>query len=171
MSVRVREASSAEDYAAFAALIVEYEAWLRERYSGVPELVATMHAHQDLDAELAALPGKYGPPTGVVLLAEHEGAVVGGVAYRDLHDRTCEMKRLFVRATAHGSGTGRLLCERLIETATRAGYEAMRLDTGTGNTEALALYRDLGFVERTPYAHNPPEVLPYLLFLERPLAL
>ena len=81
MSVRVREASSAQDYAEFAALIVEYEAWLRERYAGVPELVATMHTHQGLDAELAALPGKYGPPTGVVLLAEHEGAVVGAVFF------------------------------------------------------------------------------------------
>jgi putative acetyltransferase len=96
--------------------------------------------------------------------------VVGGAVYRDLHDRTCEMKRLHVRPIANGSGTGRLLCERLIERATRAGYDAMRLDTGTGNTEALVLYRDL-FVERTPYADNPPEVLPYLLFLERPLAL
>ena len=165
----MREASTPEDYAAFGALIGEYEEWLVARYADVPDLVSTVRAHQDMDAELAALPTKYAPPRGAVLLAERDGEVLGGVAVRDLHDGTCEMKRLFVRPAAHGSGTGRLLCERLLELAAGIGYSAMRLDTGIGNREALAMYRSLGFEERAPYADYPPEVVPYLLFLERPL--
>lgn len=169
MELTVRTVEDDAGYAAFAALIGEYELWLQERYASVGDLVATIRAHQDLDAELASLPTKYGPPAGVVLLAERDGEVLGGVAYRDLHDGTCEMKRLYVRESAHGTGAGRALCTRLLELAGEAGYRAMRLDTGFRNDEALRLYRDLGFVDRDPYAEYPPDVLPHLLFLERPL--
>jgi ribosomal protein S18 acetylase RimI-like enzyme len=169
VNVQVREASTPEDYAAFAVLIAEYEQWLLARYETVSGLVAAVRAHQDLDAELASLPEKYASPRGAVLLAERDGEVLGGVAVRDLHDGTCEMKRLYVRAAAQGSGAGRLLCERLLELAGSVGYTAMRLDTGFRNEEALALYRSLGFEERDAYAEYPPDVVPYLRFLERPL--
>lgn len=169
MTATVREATTSHDYVAFGELIAEYETWLQERYAEQTDLVATIRAHQDLDAELAALPAKYAPPRGTVLLAEIDGRTVGGVALRDLHDGTCEMKRLYVRREAQGSGAGRLLCERLLAFAGAVGYRAMRLDTGLRNDEALALYRDLGFVEIAAYAEYPPDVASHLLFLERAL--
>jgi hypothetical protein len=45
----------------------------------------------------------------------------------------------------------------------------MRLDTGNLMTEAIAMYRALGFRDCEPYNEYPPELMPYLVFLERSL--
>jgi GNAT superfamily N-acetyltransferase len=169
MPTTVIEADTPEDYAAFGRLITLYEEWLRTRYESVPDLIATIRAHQNLDAELAALPEKYGPPEGVVLLAAHDDDIAGGVAYRDLGDGSCEMKRMYVLQGFQGLGIGRRLCQALIEHATAAGYQAMRLDTGFLNSEAMAMYARMGFAERDAYAYYPPEIAVHLRFMERPL--
>ena len=169
MPTTVTAASSPDEYVAFGRLITCYATWLRDRYESVPDLIAVVMAHQDLEAELAALSDKYGPPRGVVLLAEHDGELAGGVAFRDLEDGTCEMKRMYVLDDFQGRGIGRLLCQTLIEHASASGYQAMRLDTGFLNSEALALYAGLGFRERDAYAPCPPEIAGHLRFMERPL--
>jgi GNAT superfamily N-acetyltransferase len=167
--VEISEASSEADYGEFGQLITVYEAWLHARYASVPQLIDEVREHQDLDAELADLPHKYGPPRGVTLLARRDGRLAGGGAYRDLGDGACEMKRLFVLEAAQGRGVGRDLCVRLIEHATRAGYTAMRLDTGFLNDEAIALYTDLGYTERDTYSDYPPRIAVHLRFFEKPL--
>ena len=162
----VAEATTDADFEAFGVLIREYEGWLQRRYADVPGLIDGVRAHQDLDAELAALPAKYGPPTGRTLLARREGQVTGGVAYRDLGDGTCEMKRLFVPDRFQGHGTGRTLCAALIATATADGYRSMRLDTGFLNSEAMAMYSALGFRECEPYGTYPDDLRAHLRFME-----
>jgi GNAT superfamily N-acetyltransferase len=118
---------------------------------------------QGFDAELAGLPGKYAPPEGALLLEPGKGCV----AVRPLVSGICEMKRLFVRPSARGSGLGRELAEAAIAWAARHGYRKMRLDTLTGRMDpAIALYRKLGFAEIPPYYENP---LPGALYLEKAL--
>jgi GNAT superfamily N-acetyltransferase len=165
----VAEATTPTDFEEFGTLIREYEAWLHERYADVPGLIDGVRAHQDLDAELAALPEKYGPPAGRTLLARRGEQVTGCVAYRDLHDGSCEMKRLFVPARFNGHGTGRLLCEALIAAAAADGYRHMRLDTGFLNSEAMAMYATLGFRECPPYSDYPDDLGAHLRFMERDL--
>lgn len=164
MPTTLFEASTPEDYAAFEQVLVLYEDWCRIRYESVPDRV-----DQNLDAEFAALPQNYGPPKGVTLLAKHNGDVAGGVAYRDLGDGTCEMKRMYIQDDYQGHGIGRLLCQALIEHAATAGYQAMRLDVGVLNTEAIAMYERLGFHERDAYAYCPPDLAAHIRFMERPL--
>ncbi len=166
MTDTVAEATIDADFEAFGALIREYEDWLQQRYADVPGLIDGVRAHQDLDAELAALPAKYGPPTGRTLLARRDGHVTGGVAYRDLGDGTCEMKRLFVPDRFQGHGTGRELCKALISTAAADGYRSMRLDTGFLNSEAISMYAELGFRECPPYSAYPDELRVHLRFME-----
>jgi GNAT superfamily N-acetyltransferase len=166
MTDAVTEATSDADFEEFGALILEYENWLRERYTDVPGLIDGVRAHQDLDAELATLPAKYGPPAGRTLLARREGHVTGGIAYRDLGDGTCEMKRLFVPDRYQGHGTGRVLCEALISSAAADGYRVMRLDTGVLNSEAIAMYTVLGFRECPPYGEYPDDLRVHLRFME-----
>src|ERR1700747_1179526 len=48
---------------------------------------------QNFDQELASLPGDYAPPEGRLLLAEHDGQLVGCVALHKLEPQICEMKR------------------------------------------------------------------------------
>jgi putative acetyltransferase len=106
---------------------------------------------QGFEAELDALPGGY----DVVLVATADGAPAGCVGVRPLEDGICEMKRLYLRPAARGTGLGRALAEAAIARARELGYARMRLDTLPAMTEAQALYRSLGFVEIEPYRHNP----------------
>jgi ribosomal protein S18 acetylase RimI-like enzyme len=103
-------------------------------------------AFQDFDSELASPLAFY----ELVLLAED-----GCVALRRIDERTCEMKRLYVRPEARRGGLGRRLAAALIAEARRRGYERMLLDTLPTMGAAQALYRSLGFHETEPYRHNP----------------
>lgn len=104
------------------------------------------------DRELAELPYE------VLLVASVDGEPVGCVALRRLDDETCEMKRMFVRPAARGTGAGRALATASLERARALGYRTMRLDTLPSRLEAAgALYRSLGFVEAGRYNANPIE--------------
>ena len=133
-------------------LFREYQAWL-----GVDL------CFQSFEEELASLPGRYAPPSGRLLLAEHEGRVVGVIAAREIEPGVCEMKRLFVRPAAHGIGIGRALVERLIDESRDAGFRSMRLDTIADRMgAAVALYERLGFRDIPPYTHNPEPSVRYM---------
>jgi carbonic anhydrase len=106
---------------------------------------------QGFEEELAALPTGY----DAVLVAHLDGEPAGCVGVRALDLTTCELKRLYVRSAARGTGLGRALALRAIEHARTLGYERMRLDTLPTMAVARSLYRELGFVEIEPYRHNP----------------
>ena len=148
---RISEARWPDDRAIVEALFREYVASLAEDIS-----------FQNVDDELASLPGKYARPTGVVLIARSGGDPAGAVAYRMVEPGVAEMKRLYVRPTWRGSGLGRELANELIEHARAQGYRTMLLDTLASMSAARALYRDLGFVPVAPYYDNP---LPGVMFM------
>ncbi len=111
---------------------------------------------QGFENELATLPGRYAPPSGRLLLAVRDGAPIGCVALREIGPGPiCEMKRLYVRPAARGTGLGRVLAERIIAEARSAGYERMRLDTSDDMLAAQSLYRSLGFRLIDRYNDDP----------------
>lgn len=114
-------------------------------------------AYQDFEAELAAMPGKYAPPTGELLLARGaDGAPLGCVGLRPVDpDGYCEMKRLYVSPGARGMGLGRALVEAVLDAATRLGFRELRLDTLPDMSDAQALYARMGFVRIAPYYDTP----------------
>jgi ribosomal protein S18 acetylase RimI-like enzyme len=130
------------DADALRELFREYFAWLG------PEGWFT-----DIEAELAALPGGY----DAILLAREGDEIAGCVALRRLEEDVCEMKRLYVRPAARGSGAGRALVEASVARARELGYAAMRLDTLPTMDTAQALYLSLGFREIERYNENPIE--------------
>jgi len=149
--IRISEARWPDDRATVETLFVEYVASLAEDIS-----------FQNVDDELASLPGKYARPGGVVLVARDGVEPAGAVAYRMVEPGVCEMKRLYVRTAFRGSGLGRELAGELIEDAKANGYRTMLLDTLASMSAARALYRDLGFVPVVPYYDNP---LPGVMYM------
>ena len=169
MSDSIHTATTASHYEAFAQLVREYVGWSRERYKADAWFVDQVFGHQSLETELQGLPLAYGPPQGKTLLAVRDGQVCGAGAYRRLEDGSCEMKRLFVPARFQGHGTGRKLCEALIACAKEDGFRLMRLDTGKQLTEAITMYKTIGFRDCAPHHTYPDALMPYLVFMEMPL--
>ncbi|MGC1677598.1 MAG: GNAT family N-acetyltransferase [Candidatus Binataceae bacterium] len=132
-------------------LFQEYAAWLGVDLS-----------FQGFDEELAGLPGRYAPPDGQLLLARSGEDAAGCVALRKLDKCSCEMKRMWVRPQFRGRGLGRMLAEAVISEARKIGYAHMLLDSLPSLSQALALYRSLGFRKISPYEYNPD---PQAIFL------
>ncbi len=114
---------------------------------------------QNFEEELAGLPGDYAPPRGALYLARIAGKNAGCCALRPLdtadYPNAAEMKRLYVRPAARGTGLGRELAQAALDAAREAGYSCVLLDTLDDMEAARSLYEGLGFREIPPYYHNP----------------
>jgi len=150
--IAIRAAAGADDMEAARSLFREYAAGLDFDLD-----------FQGFSGELSGLPGAYAPPRGCLLLAERDSEVLGCIALRPLDEKTCEMKRLYVRPAGRGLGLGRKLIAALIDRARILGYRTMRLDSAPGMEAAQALYRESGFRDIAPYCYNP---LPGARFME-----
>jgi GNAT superfamily N-acetyltransferase len=162
-------ASSPDHFEAFRLMVVEYFDWLFHHYEGVPGLMAAIGTHQAFEQELRDLGQMYSPPAGKALLAFSDNEPAGCAAYRDLHDGSCEMKRMYVRHRFQGYGLGRALCCALMTEAAADGFKLVRLDTGYLNSAAIAMYGQMGFRPCPPYRDYPDNVARHLVFMERPL--
>lgn len=144
MNIEIRAAANQDDIESVRLLFKEYE-----------KAIGVDLCFQGFADELAGLPGRYSSPEGVLLLAFVDSQLAGCVALRWFDQNTCEMKRLYVRPGFRGLGLGRKLALAVIDEATTIGYTKMRLDTLPSMTEAIALYKTLGFIEIEPYRYNP----------------
>ena len=140
--------ASPEDFLELRALVREYAASLQVDL-----------CFQELEDELAMLPGPYAAPRGALRIARVEGELAACCALRPLENvdyaNACEMKRLYVRPQFRGQGIGRRLVEDMLDAARLAGYACVLLDTLDDMETARSLYQDLGFVEIDPYYFNP----------------
>ena len=110
---------------------------------------------QDYELELKNLDVKYGAPKGRLYLATVEGKVAGCIALKNIDDKSCELKRLYVKSEFRGNKIGELLTKQIINDAKEIGYKNIKLDTLPFLQSAIHLYEKLGFYKTEPYNNSP----------------
>lgn len=86
----------------------------------------------------------------LVARKDNEPVACGGVKL--IGDEYAEVKRMFVRPGARGSGLAKLILNRLEGVVSAAGVKIIRLETGIFQPEAIGLYERYGFKRRAPFA-------------------
>jgi ribosomal protein S18 acetylase RimI-like enzyme len=141
---QLKQAQTADEIEIARSLLREYQ-----------RALGTDLCFQGFEAELSGLPGGYAPPSGRLLLALQDETPVGCVALQQVDASCGEMKRLYVRPSARGSGLGRALVTEILEDAKKIGYSKVVLDTLPSMIEAQRLYEQFGFHDTDPYRPNP----------------
>jgi GNAT superfamily N-acetyltransferase len=106
-------------------------------------------------------PEHLAPGLGTFVIARSEGTAVGCGALRLLDETTAELKRMYVEPKVRGRGVGKQILEHLETAAETLGARRLVLETGTYQTEAIALYRRAGFTAIDcfgEYASSPTSV-------------
>ena len=97
-------------------------------------------------------PAMFDPPAGSFFVGYVEGEPVATGAWRRKEveafgtTRTAEIKRMYVVPAARGRGVARAVLSHLETTAAQAGAEALLLETGLKQPEAITLYESSGYV-------------------------
>ena len=115
------------------------------------------------------LPGN--PPTparGAFVLAYAGDEVCGCGALRPIDEPMVELRRMFVRPAWRRQGVARALLQALEAEALRLGYATMRLETGSRQQPAIALYAACGFERIAPF--GPYVGDPFSVCFEKALA-
>jgi len=95
------------------------------------------------------------------VIAWKSGETAGCGVLRPLDTQTCEVKRLYVDPAYRRQGLARKILTELEELAPKLGFSIIRLETGTLQPEAIALYENAGYVKISPYgeyAHDPMSI-------------
>lgn len=103
-------------------------------------------------------------PNVSFLVARNDGEIVGCCALVEAGNGTAEIKRMFVDPEARGLRIGKLMMNALVERARELELEAIRLETGISQPEAINLYRKAGFMEIEPFPPYKPD--PLSMFME-----
>ena len=141
------------------------------RHSDIRRLIAESDAYMQglypsesnhlVDADALATPDT------LFLVARRNGELLGTIAFRIIAPGHAEMKRMFVRAEARGSGLGRRLLEALEDAARQRNVDRISLETGIKQPEAIGLYRASGYQDCSPFGTYTPD--PLSLFMTKRL--
>jgi putative acetyltransferase len=118
-----------------------------------PALVTLTTAQQ---AELAAMYGEDQPlvavhPDIAFTMLLLDGTPVGCVGLQPVSPGLGEIKRMYVEPSSRGWGLSRILLDVVESAARAAGLTRLRLETGTRQVEAIALYTNHGYTPIPPY--------------------
>ena len=97
----------------------------------------------------------FSPPGGGYVAVYDGDRPVAGGGLRGLDGDVAEIKRMYVVTYMRSRGVARRLLEALEELARDLGYARVRLDTGSEQPHARALYSSAGYSEIDDYNANP----------------
>jgi GNAT superfamily N-acetyltransferase len=124
---------------------------------GMRDEIAALYDGLDLDSPQMpkAGPAELGPPGGAFVVGLDDGEPVCCGGLKRLPDGACEIKKMFVVASARGRGHARALLDELERRARELGYEVVRLDTGPRQPRAQRMYELAGYVAVENFNGNP----------------
>jgi putative acetyltransferase len=143
-----------------------------------PEIVALLTA---LDADLSegysadqhhalSLEKLFQPDVRFFVLRRYGEAVAcGGVGF---YDGYAELKRMYAKPEARGSGVASALMTRLETEAREGGAKLLTIETGIYQRAAMRFYEKAGFIRCGafgPYAQMPPNMIATSAFYEKVL--
>lgn len=114
-----------------------------------------------MEDELVQLDSIYQSPGFLLLAVNDDDERLGTVGVRVIDSQIAEIRRMFVRDQARGTGLGRSLLDQIMVDSRRSGFERLVLNTLPAMTEAISLYRSAGFTEIEPYVDEPLEGVLY----------
>lgn len=128
-----------------ARLLIEFRNWSgRDRPSDNAFLASVERLIERTDTEfLLGCPDGDSPPSGVCQLRYRFSVWTAA--------DDCWLEDLYVQEPARRSGVGRALVEAARRRARERGCRRIELDVNEDNLGALALYRELGFSERSKH--------------------
>ncbi|MBF9141015.1 GNAT family N-acetyltransferase [Hymenobacter properus] len=113
---------------------------------------------EDHDLEMLDHPEAYVLQRGgQILLAEHQGRIVGACALLRMGADTLELAKMAVSPAAQGLGIGQRLAQAALDAARSMGARRVYLESNTGLTAAIGLYHKLGFRQIEPDRPSPYE--------------
>ena len=104
------------------------------------------------------------PAVTFLVVRDGDEAIGCGALLRDSRGWG-EVKRMYVRPDRRGRGVGKRVVAELEALARDARLRLLRLETGIHNADALALYRDVGFIECGAFGDYKPD--PLSVFMEK----
>ncbi|WP_187430363.1 hypothetical protein ROLI_019250 [Roseobacter fucihabitans] len=162
----VRAAEMPRDLPVVQELCWEYRAFLLGFDADMRDIVEAFYPQDAYRLLMADLPVKHARPRGEIMLIQDGETPFGCGMIQPLSETDGEVKRVFIRADARGSGAGEMLSRALIAQARADGYLRLLLDTSAKFTTAQKLYEKLGFERRGPYSDLPPDTEQHLVFYE-----
>ena len=166
-STRTRSVDWSTELETVRQLLQDYRDWVFEHADPAPGRDSDTPAGvRQIDAEIAALPGGYGPPRGDVVLAFAPNGLAACGALRELEPRLGEMRRVYIRGDHRGPGFGTRFTRVMLDRAAQLGYERVRVDTLPTMSAAIQFYQDAGF---KPIPRYWPHPAAGALFFERSL--
>jgi len=102
----------------------------------------------------SATPAEMSPPDGVFLVLYVDGRAVACGGLKRLAEGCAEIKRMYVVPEARGRGHARRILLALEDAARALGYARVRLDTGSRQPHARALYVSAGYRAIEDYNAN-----------------
>jgi GNAT superfamily N-acetyltransferase len=122
--------------------------------------IAEMYDGLELDGDSMprAGPAELSPPHGAFIVgwANHQAVCCGGI--KQLDERMCEIKKMYVVPAMRGQGVARVLLHALESKARELGYTIARLDTGPKQLSARGLYESEGYEQVPDFNGNPVAV-------------
>ncbi len=136
---RLRPANN-KDCEKVAKLVYE----VLKEYNLKPDPVAT-------DADIKDIEQSYFRRGGTFyVLEEEDGSIIGAYGLYPVENRTCELRKMYLRSSYRSKGLGKLLLEDALSKARQMGFKKMTLETASVLKEAISLYKNYGFVEYEP---------------------